>query len=70
MSHEILDHRLLLHASKFTPVDAHLIPAGELLAVQGSPFEFRSPTAIGARIDLENEQIKFGRGYDHNSDFR
>ena len=66
MSREILDHRLLLHASKFTPVDAHLIPTGELLSVQGSPFDFRSPTAIGARIDQENEQLKFGRGYDHN----
>ena len=66
MSREILDHRLLLHASQFTPVDAHLIPTGELLSVQGSPFDFRSPTAIGARIDQENEQLKFGRGYDHN----
>lgn len=66
MSREILDHRLLLHASKFTPIDAHLIPTGELLSVQGSPFDFRSPTAIGARIDQENEQLKFGRGYDHN----
>jgi aldose 1-epimerase len=66
MSREILDHQLLLHASKFTPVDAHLIPTGDLQSVEGSPFDFRSPTAIGARIDQENEQLKYGRGYDHN----
>ena len=63
---EIVNHQLLLHASAFTPVDATLIPTGELRAVDGSPFDFRKPTAIGARISQENEQLKFGRGYDHN----
>ena len=66
MSREILDHQLLLHALKFTPVDEHLIPTGDLQPVQGSPFDFTRPTAIGSRIDQENQQLKFGRGYDHN----
>jgi aldose 1-epimerase len=63
---EILDHQLLLHASKFTPVDSTLIPTGELRPVAGGPFDFEKPTAIGARIDQDNEQLKFGKGYDHN----
>jgi aldose 1-epimerase len=65
-SQEILDHELLLHALKFTPVDSTLIPTGELRTVRGNPFDFRKPTAIGARINQNNEQLKFGRGYDHN----
>jgi aldose 1-epimerase len=63
---KILDHQLTLHAAKFTPVDATLIPTGELRAVQGTPFDFATPTAIGARINQDNEQLKFGKGYDHN----
>ncbi len=63
---EILDHQLLLHASKFTPVDSTLIPTGTLRAVAGGPFDFEKSTAIGARIDQDNEQLKFGKGYDHN----
>jgi aldose 1-epimerase len=43
-----------------------LIPTGELASVAGTPFDFRTPTAIGARIGLTNEQLTFGRGYDHN----
>ncbi|MCZ2155911.1 MAG: galactose mutarotase [Bryobacterales bacterium] len=63
----ILDHIVTLNADRFTPVDSSLIPTGELLAVDGTPFDFRVPAAIGARIgDLENEQIRFGGGYDHN----
>lgn len=63
---DILNHLLLLNADKFTPVDAKLIPTGELRSVAGTPFDFRRPTAIGARIDADNEQLKFGKGYDHN----
>ena len=65
-SQTILDHQLTLHALKFTPVDSTLIPTGEERAVQGTPFDFTKPTAIGARINQEDEQLKFGKGYDHN----
>jgi aldose 1-epimerase len=47
-------------------VDATLIPTGELRPVDGTPFDFRQPTAIGARINADDQQIKFGPGYDHN----
>lgn len=63
---DILDHRLMLNADRFTPVDATLIPTGELAPVEGTPFDFRKPMAIGARIDADNQQIKYGPGYDHN----
>jgi aldose 1-epimerase len=63
---EIVDHQLLLHAQKFTPVDATLIPTGELRAVAGTPFDFTKATPIGARINQDDEQLKFGKGYDHN----
>jgi aldose 1-epimerase len=64
---DILGHVLMLNADKFTPVDSGLIPTGELRAVDGTPFDFRKATAIGARIDqTSDEQIKFGGGYDHN----
>jgi aldose 1-epimerase len=63
---EIVDHQLLLRAPQFTPVDATLIPTGELRAVRGTPFDFTKLTAIGARIDQDDEQLKFGKGYDHN----
>lgn len=62
----ILDHQLTLQASRFTPVDAGLIPTGELRDVTGTPFDFRKPTAIGERIGQGDEQLKFGKGYDHN----
>src|SRR4030042_144221 len=62
----ILDHRLMLKANKFTPVDKGLIPTGELRSVKGTPFDFTKPTAIGARIDQDDEQLRFGGGYDHN----
>jgi aldose 1-epimerase len=65
-SKEIVDHQLLLRAPQFTPVDATLIPTGELRAVHGTPFDFTKPTAIGARINQDDEQLKFGKGYDHN----
>jgi aldose 1-epimerase len=63
---EILEHELTLHADKFTPVDQTLIPTGELRDVKGTPFDFTKSTAIGARINGTDEQLKFGRGYDHN----
>jgi len=62
----ILDHQLRLNASRFTPVDAGLIPTGELRAVKGTAFDFTTPHAIGERIDAAEEQIKLGGGYDHN----
>ena len=62
----ILDHELMLDADYFTPVDSTLIPTGKLRAVAGTPFDFKNPTKIGARIGADDEQIKFGLGYDHN----
>jgi aldose 1-epimerase len=64
--HTILDHVLTLNADRFTPVDATLIPTGELRAVAGTPFDFRTPHAIGSRIDGSDEQLRLGHGYDHN----
>jgi len=64
--HDILGHVLTINADRFTPVNATLIPTGELAPVAGTPFDFRTATAIGARIDADNEQIRFGPGYDHN----
>ncbi|HEV3470812.1 MAG TPA: aldose epimerase family protein [Pyrinomonadaceae bacterium] len=63
---DILDHRLRIYASRFTPTDATSIPTGELRAVRGTPFDFTRPTAIGARINQDDEQLKYGNGYDHN----
>ena len=65
-SKEIVDHQLLLRALQYTPVDATLIPTRELRAVRGTPFDFTKPAAIGARINQDDEQLKFGKGYDHN----
>jgi aldose 1-epimerase len=62
----ILNHVVMIPADKFTPVDSTLIPTGELRPVDGTPFDFRTPTAIGARINQDDEQLKFGKGYDHN----
>jgi aldose 1-epimerase len=65
-SGDILGHVLMIEADRFTPVDSGLIPTGELHDVAGTPFDFRKPTAIGARIDQDEEQLKLGGGYDHN----
>jgi aldose 1-epimerase len=65
-SGDVLDHVVQINADKITPVDSTLIPIGELRPVTGTPFDFRQPTAIGARIGDDNEQLKFGNGYDHN----
>lgn len=61
----ILDHEIMLNADRTTPVDATLIPTGELPPVAGTPFDFREPHKIGERIDADDEQIQFGGGYDH-----
>jgi aldose 1-epimerase len=65
-SRDVLDHMLTLHASRYTPVDATLIPSGGLATVEGTPFDFRMPAAIGARIAANDAQIRYGNGYDHN----
>ena len=62
----IYDHRLTLDANKYTPVDPTLIPTGAQDPVAGTPFDFRSPHAIGERIRDDNPQLKIGQGYDHN----
>lgn len=63
---DILKEQLKLNASRYTPVDDKLIPTGELASVEGTPFDFRKPTAVGARIGDDNDQLKKGIGYDHN----
>ena len=63
---DILDHELMLAAAKYTPVTEGLIPTGKFAPVAGTPFDFTKPTAIGARVNAEDEQMKFGGGYDHN----
>ena len=64
---DILGHQLMIDADRYTPVDDTLIPTGELAPVAGTPFDFRELTPIGARIaQAGNEQLVFGKGYDHN----
>ena len=62
----ILDEQLKLNASRFTPVDSGLIPTGELKPVTGTPFDFLKPHAVGERINADDEQLRLGKGYDHN----
>jgi aldose 1-epimerase len=62
----INNHTLQIPADYYTPVDDGLIPTGEIAAVENTPFDFRISTAIGKRVDEQNEQLKFGKGYDHN----
>jgi len=63
---DILGHLVQINADRFTPVDSTLIPTGELRSVTGTLFDFRQPTAIGARIDSADDQLRFAKGYDHN----
>jgi aldose 1-epimerase len=63
---DILKNELTLHASRFTPVNAALIPTGELKSVEGTPFDFRKATAVGSRIGADDAQLHLGHGYDHN----
>ncbi|MBS1853197.1 MAG: galactose mutarotase [Acidobacteria bacterium] len=63
---DILGQQLTIYADRFTPVSSTLIPTGELRPVKGTPFDFTTATVIGARIAQDDEQLKFGRGYDHN----
>jgi aldose 1-epimerase len=63
---DILRHELMLNADSFTPVDQGLITTGEIRPVENTVMDFRKPTAIGDRIDSDDEQLKFGKGYDHN----
>jgi aldose 1-epimerase len=62
---DILDHVLTLDAATFTPVDSTLITTGEIASIAGTPFDFRTPAKVGARIDDAHQQLRFGRGYDH-----
>lgn len=62
----ILNHEVMIAADKITPVGSNLIPTGELRPVKGTPFDFTKPTKIGARIGTDDEQLRFGNGYDHN----
>jgi aldose 1-epimerase len=63
---DVLDHEMQIDADRFTPIDRTSIPTGTLAPVQGTPFDFRKPTPIGARIKQDDEQIRMGNGYDHN----
>ena len=63
---DILQHELMINAKRFTPVDSGLIPTGELRDVQGTPMDFTRSAVIGARIGQRDEQLAFGKGYDHN----
>lgn len=63
---DILSHEVMIDADRFTPIDKGLIPTGQLKDVKGTPFDFRTPTAIGARIEQKDPQLIFGKGYDHN----
>lgn len=62
----ILDHVLQIDADGYTPVDSTLIPTGKIVPVAGTPFDFKAPQAIGARVNTADEQLKNGKGYDHN----
>jgi aldose 1-epimerase len=63
---KILDHVVTIHSDRFTPVNAKLIPTGELKPVSGTPFDFRQPTPIGLRINEPDEELRLAIGYDHN----
>jgi aldose 1-epimerase len=62
----INNHLLQIDADRYTPVDSTLIPTGKIDSVSGTPFDFRHPTAIGARVNETNTELRYGKGYDHN----
>lgn len=63
---DVLEQELVIHADRYTPIDATLVPTGQLAPVDGTPFDFRSPTPIGARIKEAHPQLAIAGGYDHN----
>jgi aldose 1-epimerase len=63
---EILNHVIFINASRFLPIDKNLIPTGQLQPVEGTPMDFLTPTAFGARIKADYEQLKLANGYDHH----
>jgi aldose 1-epimerase len=63
---DILAHEVTINADRFTPIDKGLIPTGELKDVTGTPFDFRTATPIGKRIEEKDQQLMFAGGYDHN----
>lgn len=63
---QILDHEIQLLCDAYTPTDENAIPTGEIRAVEGTPFDFRTPKTIGKDVEAEDEQLKIGRGFDHN----
>jgi aldose 1-epimerase len=63
---DILGHEIMINADRFTPIDSGLIPTGELKPVKGTPFDLTKPVPIGAHINDKDQQIQFGKGYDHN----
>ena len=65
-NNNIYNEKLFIDADSFTPVDSTLIPIGEIRPVENTPMDFRKPTAIGSRINDDYQQLKYGRGYDHN----
>ncbi|HVY79369.1 MAG TPA: aldose epimerase family protein, partial [Steroidobacteraceae bacterium] len=65
-SGNVLGHVLMINADRYSPVDANMIPQAQPASVAGTPFDFRKPTPIGARIDADDTQLKYGNGYDHN----
>jgi aldose 1-epimerase len=66
VTRDVLDHEVMIDADRFTPTDATSIPTGVLASVDGTPFDFRKPMTIGSRIMQDDEQLRFGGGYDHN----
>lgn len=62
----ILNHEVVINADAITPVDEQLIPTGKIAKVDNTPFDFRRPKTVGSRIEFDDEQLKFGGGYDHN----